>query len=285
MEVGIRPFLIYAFAIAIFFLGSQMLIAKFENGGTIYALLALFLINSKTGNAETVALFFSRKSILKVLLTEALILSAPFIIFLLIQQFYLEATALCLLSVLSIFIGKGIQSMTIPTPFHSRPFEFIVGFRQAYLAIGTLYILSFIAAFVSNYNLGMFSMIILFLIIVNFYSKPEDPLFVWIHKNSPKEFLIKKIKTALLFSSLLLLPATFALTIGFPEKMHITIGIQLVAYLLPIVALLNKYYSFPRSSDIVNSILLGLCALFPPLFLLVIPYLFSKSSQNLKEYL
>ena len=124
-----------------------------------------------------------------------------------------------LLVVLSVFItllnSKSGSSLTIPTPFYKKPFEFIAGFRATVIAFFVAYFLTAMAIVYQNFNLGIFSLLFIFLVCLSFYNEPENVFYIWVHKLKATGFLYNKIQTAIIFSSLLTLPALTALAIFF----------------------------------------------------------------------
>ena len=76
----------------------------------------------------------------------------------------------------------------MPTPFSKNPFEFTTGFRRTLLIFPLAYALTVIAINVDNLNLGIFSILLIFLIVLSFYSKPEEEYYVWVHADTPKSF-------------------------------------------------------------------------------------------------
>ncbi len=136
-----------------------------------------------------------------------------------------------------------------------------------------------------NLNLGIFTLIAVFVLSFSFYFNPEDSYFVWIFKQNPKGFLWNKIKTAVLHSTYISLPITVMLCIFFKaESIYIT-GFHIAGYLLLCLIILTKYSVYPHQMNIPQLIIFVSCVGFPPLLLIVIPYLYIQSVNHLKAYL
>ena len=138
---------------------------------------------------------------------------------------------------------------------------------------------------VENLNLGIVSLGLLYLIMLGYYAKPEDEIFIWMHHLSPSKFLINKIVTAMSYSSIVTLPLTLSMYLIFTESwVPITI-VLLGGSMLLVLGMLNKYCYFPHESASINGILIGLAIFIPPLLPVILIYLSNKASRNLKKYL
>ncbi len=284
-ESGFHPAIAFLLLIGIFIFLSHLSINTLKSGNWIYLGLALYLF-SKIQNTALIDLIYSNRELRKLRLLEAIIFSVPFSIMLFVKQFFLEGIFLTLL--LALFSQISIKrnfSFVIPTPFYKHPFEFIVGFRKAWLLIFITYGLCAIALIVGNHNLALFSVVLIYLTIILFYSNPEPEFFVLIYAMKPKQFLWKKVMTALLLTATLSIPLVLATFITFPEKWITTSLLFLVGPFLPITGILNKYSQFPSDSELINSILIGSCLLFPPILLFIVPYLANKATINLNNHL
>lgn len=284
-ESGFRPTVAYILLAAFFVVISHLTINLIEKGHWIYISLAIYLF-LKLQNIAMVNLIFSNRELRKLRLFEAIIFSVLFSIMLLVNQFYLEGTLLIFsVSVSSIFCININLSLRVPTPFYKRPFEFIIGFRKTWAMLFVTLCLCSIALTVKNYNLILFSTALVYLNFSAFYSKSEHEFFVWIYSMNPQKFLLEKVKTALLFSLFSTMPIGIATYVVFPENWMATTLLLLLGSALPILGILNKYSYFPSHSELINSILIGFCLLFPPFLLFMVPYLINKATNNLRDYL
>ena len=180
---------------------------------------------------------------------------------------------------------NGVRIPVIPTPFGARSFEFMAGFRKNLLPIVIAIALGGIAIYVGNFNLGVFTVVLIWLIISNFYSDPEEKFFVWNHSMDPVQFLTYKSIAILKYGLGLVIPISLGLIIIKPNYWWaITLGV-VFGLLLPLSSMLSKYAYLPGRSDSLNAVLLGSCLLFPPLFLFVIPMTLVKATRNLTSIL
>lgn len=284
-EEGIHPAWVYLSVFLIFVLLSQLILAWSKVGSWLYIGLAI-LIFTRLKHGALVTQVFSKKSIYLLAFFETLVCAIPFIALLLSNQFYLESLLLVpLLFSVSFLKVPDIIMPKIPTPFYRRPFEFVVGFRKSFPLIIVFYAMVVISLLVLNLNLGLVSVLLIYLVIAGYYGNVEPAFLVWTYAFPPTHFLTFKAKTALLYSFLMVLPASLAMMVVFPSKWYLILAFYCFGVLLPIASLLNKYVSFPRKAEYINAIFIGSCMVFPPIFLFIIPYLSSKASENLKEYL
>lgn len=282
---GFHPVPAYVLLMAIFIVASQLIVNSIERGSWIYTLLAIYLF-LKTQNNKFSSLIFSKHQLRKLHLFEGAVFSVPFFVMLSLSQFFLEGVILIFSILISTRFSINTQlSIAVPTPFYKQPFEFITGFRKTWVVVFIAYGLCSIALTVGNFNLAIFSIALVYLNLITFYAEPEPKFFVWMHSMTPKEFLLTKIKTALFFSALLTGPFIAALYLLFPENWVVTTFLFLTGPLLPTMGILNKYSYFPSRSELIQSILIGVSLLFPPLLLLIIPYLINKATTNLKDHL
>ena len=114
----------------------------------------------------------------------------------------------------------------------------------------------------------------------------ENDFFVWIHNLNPSAFLIRKIKTALIYSTLLASPIILALTIFYLQNWtYILFGIA-YGYTILTALIVTKYSSYPYPIPIQKSLVLGFaCILAPPLLFILIPYHFGKAKSELNSLL
>ncbi len=233
-----------------------------------------------------VKIIFSKNRYRVLRIYEAILFSVPFSIELLVYRYPLEGLLLPLVLCFSTFIKTPTNyDFVLPTPFARYPFEYITGFRKTWPIILLSYVICIIAISVSNFNLAVFGMAVMILTMTAFFTKPEDVFFVWINNSSPLIFLRKKLFTTILYSLLLTLPISVFISLFFPGNWLVLLSITILGFTLPVTSMLNKYAYFPQDSEIISGLLIGLCILFPPLFIVLIPYLAGKASVNLKSYL
>ena len=176
-------------------------------------------------------------------------------------------------------------NFTIPTPFGNRPFEFAVGFRKSYFMFPIAYFLTYQSIKSENFNLGVFSMILIALISLSYYTTPENEYFVWNFKSSAKRFLLMKVKTAFGHFSLLTLPIVALLSFYYAENIPVLLGFVLLCYLYLATMILAKYSAYPNEIGLVQGFLLAVSFLFIPILVGIIPFFYSQSIHKLNTIL
>lgn len=287
-DSGISP-LVGSILLFFPFIGiSVYLFYKTEFAVYIYIFMALTLISklSESRRVEFLYICFGKSLKRKIRLTENLISAFPFVAFLLYKEHLICAFVLIILSAgMALVKFRTDYNITLWTPFSRRPYEYTTGFRKSFYLFIAAYILTIIAISVNNFNLGIFAMLFVFAITLSYYMKPENQFYVWIFNQSPRQFLSGKIKTALYFTTLLALPIILTLSIFYIQLVHIIVVFLFIGWAFLIAIIVTKYAVYPREMNIPQAILLTLCIWFPPLLLIIIPYLFKKSENNLKRLL
>ncbi|MBT7816263.1 MAG: ABC transporter permease, partial [Polaribacter sp.] len=147
------------------------------------------------------------------------------------------------------------------------------------------YFLTYISVSVGNFNLGIFSMLLIGIICFSYYSKIENDYFVWNYNLSSKEFLLEKMKTCLTYFSILSLPIIITLGISFFNQIDILIVFIFLCYAYLTTIIFAKYSSFPNEMNMSKVILIGLSFMFPPILLIFIPLFYSQSIKKLNTIL
>lgn len=287
-ESGFPPLLTFALVFIGFYGISILLFSKTEFAAYYYGVLALSLIfklNEKSRN-DFLKTIFPFKSYLKVRISENLLLAFPFLVFLLYKQSFIVAFSLCITSILLVIFNVNSNfSFTLPTPFGKKPFEFPVGFRKTFYLFPFSYFLTYQSVHVGNFNLGMASMLLTAFIVLSYYAKPEGEFYVWSFNFSAKHFLGKKIRTALLFYTLLSLPLLISLICFFPNNTLILLACLLLGYIYIVTIILAKYSAFPSEMNVAEGVLIALSLMLPPILLITIPLFYSKAITQLKPLL
>lgn len=287
-EWGIEPIIGYIVGVFAFIGLSLKLFEETQYGEYIYIALPLSLVMklSEVNRNEFLKLCYPKIEFIKLRLIENLIFSIPFIIFLIYEEKYLISILLLISICLLTFVDlKNKTNFTLPTPFYKHPFEFVVGFRTNYLLYFFAYFLTFMSISVGNFNLGLFSLILVLLSCLNYYTNSENEFYVWIFSLTPKEFIMYKFKNIILYSTILSLPILISLSVFFFTKIDIILGFQCLGYLFIFTTMLAKYSVFPEKLNIKFGIVFALTLWLPPLLLLIIPYLYIQSTKKLKEIL
>lgn len=142
-----------------------------------------------------------------------------------------------------------------------------------------------IGLYVDNFNLGMFSILTLFVVCMGFYTQPEDEFYVWIHHHSTSTFLFSKVKTAMVNVSLLSGPLVLILLAFYPKDGGYIALFVLTAFAFITAVVLAKYAAYPNEIQLIQVFFLGISILAPFLLLFFIPLFYNQATNRLKSYL
>jgi hypothetical protein len=287
-DSGFNPWLLLTLMIAGFAGLTLYLFHQTTYAEPIYVAIALSSIGklSDEKRNEFFKINFGESKTKLIRTAENLVLALPFLVVLLFKSHFFGAAFLGGFSVLlALFQFKTQFSIAIPTPFSKHPFEFTVGFRNTFPLLIAAYGFIPLAVQFSNFNFGIFALVITFVISMGYYNKPEDEYYVWSSNRTPSQFLFEKIKIALGHSSILIAPLIAALTYLFPENGLVLFLSILVGWAFLTAIVLAKYTSFPDEMNASQGVLIAICITFPPLLLAVIPFLFQKSKTRLSAIL
>jgi len=287
-DAGLEPAFAYPLCIIGFIALSFYLFSKTSYAVYFYPLASITLTSrlSEKGRNEFLNICFPNAIYRKIRLIENLLASFPFFLFLIYQQQYIISFILLLVSaLLSMRNFRSSFILVLPTPFSRHPFEFTVGFRNSFYMIAIAYLLTCIAIVVNNFNLGIFSMLLLFAIMLSFYTKPEDEYYVWSHRLSATQFLLHKIKVAASYAIILIIPVVVALGIFFYHKLDMIFMFLLCGYAFLVCIIVAKYAAYPGEISLMQGFLIAAGLYFPPVLMLLIPYFFSRSVTRLKPLL
>lgn len=287
-EFGLPPWLGYLLS-AVLFVGLSFFIYFRTEYAPYFLLFGAFSFLSNIGDPsrnDFIKSIFKTTTFRKIRMLENSIIALPFLMILLIKGDYWIAFAMAMGAVLMAFVQFGRSSnFTLPTPFSRWPFEFTVGFRKTFIFHLLAYFLTFMAVMVGNFNLGIFSLILVFMICLTYYGELEADYYTWIHAQKPTGFLWHKIKIGLLYSTMLTLPTAVPLCLFNPEYWHIILAFQLLGYSYLTTFILAKYAAYPNNLGLPQSILLALSFTMPPLLLLVAWLFYRQSTRKLQTIL
>ena len=287
-EFGIPPFLAYPILTLCFIGLSVQLSSKSEFAGYAYILMAFFFLTKLTDKKrnEFLKSCFTLKSYLILRLLENLTIILPFTIFLVYQKSFIFIPILLVFASASIFFNFNTDfNITIPTPFNKKPFEFTVGFRNTFLIFPVAYYLTYISISVGNFNLGVFSMLLVFLVALSYYSKLENEYYIWSFNLTPKDFLTKKMKIGLFNTTLMCIPILVALGIFFRAELEILLTFLIMCYAYLATLILAKYSIYPNEMNIPQGVLIVISLIFPPMLIGIIPYFYIQSTKRLNAIL
>jgi hypothetical protein len=286
-DFGIHPLLAISI-VSVLFIGTSLYVFTLEYHQYIYTTLAVicgFTSQRKQSNSLINGLFDRKKAFLTSSI-EIFLVVLPFLCFLVYYQYHGFALTLILASALLVALPNSKQiSLVIPTPFSRRPFEFCSGFRRSILLFIIHAFLLFKAIEVGNFNLGLFSIFIIFFVACSFFFKPESALFVWIFAKTPTQFLRYKISIAIRYYLFLILPSAVILFSFFPANIAALFGLCAISLFYLVAVILAKYAAFPNEIQLPQLIFLGLSLLIPPFLIITIYQFHKKSIHNLNSIL
>ena len=288
IDFGIPLLVGYTFIPFVFILLSKYIYEKTAFANYIFGLAAISLILklSETKRNDFLKLIFTKDSYRKIRVIENVVYCLPFTVFLVYKSQFLFVTILNLcVIIIALFNFNTKIDLPIPTPFSKKPFEFTVGFRKTFYVFPIAYLLTYVSISVGNFNLGIFSLLLVGITCFSYYSKMENEYFVWNYNLSSKEFLIEKTKTCLIHFSLLILPVVIALGISFFNFLDLLILFILLCYAYLTTIVFAKYSSFPHEMSISQGVLIAASFMFPPLLLVFIPIFYSQSIKKLNTVL
>ncbi|MDD3130892.1 MAG: hypothetical protein PHN94_03620 [Bacteroidales bacterium] len=285
---GMNPVIGIMLLIAAFVGLSVYLFSKTEFAAHILALLALILVSklSERTRNDFLKLSFNNRAYRKLRLIENSSAALPFIAVLCARQSFAAAVILMFLALLMATVSfRSNFHLTVPTPFYRKPFEFTVGFRKTWFLFLLAYFLTFMALSVSNFNLGILALLLIFLTILSFYSAPENEFYVWSFSDTPRGFLLRKVRTALWYATLSAAPIFVSLAVFFFNQIEMLLLFQSAGYIYLVAMVLGKYAAYPREMSLPQGIVLGISLMFPPILIVVIPMFYLQSVRRLSDIL
>lgn len=284
-EAGLNPVLGYLFGLT-----AGILLTEYVFQKTAFAKYLVILIGlsfqfklSEKNRTDFLLLTFGDKTTTTIRICENLIMGVPFVSMLIYKRFIFEAIALILCSIIfALFSFHTNFTFKIPTPFSKRPFEFSTGFRKTFFIFPLAYVLTVVAVYVDNLNLGIFALSLIFLTTLSYYAKPEHEYYVWVYAETPKMFLKNKLLNASKNATLLTAPILITLLTFYTAELALIVVFYLVGLLFLWTIILAKYAAYPAEMNLPEGVVIALSLYFPPLLLAVIPYFYIKSINKLK---
>lgn len=288
IDFGLPLLIGYTLLPFVFILISNYIFEKTEFANYIYVLISFSFVSklSEPKRNNFLKSIFNKKKYRNLRVLENIIYCMPFTLFLVYKKQVVFSIILNLMVIIiTLFNFSTNINVTIPTPFSKKPFEFTVGFRNTFYVFPIAYFLTYISISVGNFNLGVFSMLLIGILCFSYYSKIENEYFVWNFNLSSKEFLFEKTKTCLIYFTLLTLPIIIALSISFFNEIDVLIVFFLLccAYLSAII--FAKYSAFPYEMNMSQGLLIAISFMFPPMLFIIIPLFYSQSIKKLSTVL
>lgn len=250
------------------------------------AVLALVSKLSEPKRNDFLKSLFSKAKYIRLRIIENIIYSLPFFFFLIYKSCFEIAVLLELLVIgASLLRFNPISSYTIPTPFSNKPFEYTEGFRKTFYVFPIAYILTLISIRVENFGLGIFSILLLGLVALSYYSRLEKKYFVWIFSMSPEQFLLAKLRTCFFCFTILSLPSILSIAVFYSSQIDTLIFFLLLCYLYLATIVFAKYSIFPNQMNVAQSVLILISFVFPPILVVLTPLFYLQSVKKLKKVL
>jgi len=284
-EAGLNPVLGYLFGLT-----ACILLTEYAFQKTVFAKYLVILIGlnfqlklSEKNRTDFLLLTFGDKITTTIRICENLIMAVPFVSMLIYKRFIFEASMLFLCSIiLALFSIQSNITLKIPTPFSKRPFEFSTGFRKTFFIFPLAYVLTVIAVYVDNLNLGIFALSLIFLTTLSYYAKPEHEYYVWVHAATPKMFLKNKILNASKNATFLTAPILITLLTFYTAELELVVVFFIIGHLFLWTIILAKYAAYPAEMNLPEGVVIAFSLYFPPLLLAIIPFFYIKSINKLK---
>lgn len=287
-DAGINPVFAFFIGIGVFIFLSSYIFQKSEFAPYLVVLTAFSFLLKGAEKRRTEFLIntygSNKKNIIRGI--ENLLISIPFILLLLYHNALIEASILLLSSIFLArisFMSSGNSSL--PTPFSKEPFEFTVGFRNTFFVYLIAYILTFIGILLNNFNVGIFGMLVIFLVSLSYYTKPENEYYVWIYSSSPRGFLLKKLIIATKNTFFIVLPVFISMLMFYWDELALILLFFMLGFVFLWTIILAKYSTYPSEMNIPEVFLIAVCIYFPPFLIVLIPYFYLRSIKKLTSLL
>jgi len=287
IDFGIPLLFAYSIIPIAFFLLSNKFFSLTKFAPYMYILISLGAISKlNLPKRNNFLKYIFNTNYVKLRILENLICSLPFLIFLSYKGLFLFVIGLLILACFMTLFKFGINNnFTIPTPFGKTPFEFTVGFRKTFYMFIIAYFLTFMSVSANNFNLGIFSIILVSLTCLSYYFKPENEYFVWNFNMSSKQFLIEKIKNCFISFTILTAPIMITMIVFFFKDSLLLISFFFLCFIYLATNILVKYSTYPHVISLYKGILFFCSIFFPPILIGIILYCYKQSIKNLNPFL
>jgi len=128
-------------------------------------------------------------------------------------------------------------------------------------------------------------MLLVFMVVLSYYSKLENEYYIWSFNLSPKQFLTDKMKTGLFNTTLMCIPILIALGIFFSAELETLLTFLIMCYAYLATLILAKYSVYPNEMNIPQGVLIAISLIFPPMLIGIIPYFYIQSTKKLNTML
>jgi len=267
--LGVEPFIAYPTLMFLWYWVSTVFFDEVLYANYLYVLISAIVVYGVTNPEHTKFLkqHFSILKYQKVLIFNNVLKAIPFVLFLLYKTYFIEVFLIFALMLLLSFVEKrNTVSIIVPTPFGKKPSEFVIGFRKTFWLFIGAYGLAIIAVVKDNFNLGIFSMISIFLVCSSYYMKQDSE---------------HKIVIAIRYSFMLTMPICIALCTFYIDQIDLVLLFLILGCMYLSMHILMKYAFQYEGVEVFQGIIGVLCFLFPPVLIIAIPYFYKKAIHNL----
>lgn len=248
--------------------------------------LSLCLPLSNPERNNFLAGLFKPMAYRQVRILENLSVAVPFVLLCVLQGLYIFAlTSLFICLLLATASFRIAVHRTLPAPFKRHPYEGQQFFRRFWWLLALLYLIAFMGVVSSNFNLGIFTIIVILFSYMSTIDHKEPEYYIWVYAKTPRTFIWQKIRRLYAQLTVLSAPIYIGLLVRFAGLFHITLLVWLSSALLLALSTVAVYSSYPRPISLPMGLLIGFCFIFPPLGLFVFPMLYKQACTNLKNIL
>jgi hypothetical protein len=188
------------------------------------------------------------------------------------------------------FRASGHYALNIRVPIrHPLAFEWIAGLRQTFIIFVLAYAL--FLGFSFKPTVGVVGMLVLSVIVTNFYNHGEAREYIECFANSPKAFMAKKLLLNSKYMFLAILPLALVSVAFHPDTWYLVLGAMVLALLVQAIAIIFKYGLFTENADLSRNGMIVFfnvfCTLVPffwPLPIIMGTRYYFKALRNLKPY-
>lgn len=288
VDFGLPPLIAYVAMPVLFVILSYQLFANLAYAEYVYSFTALGVVSKlhEQKRNDFLKTIFSKGRYLATRAIENSIYVTPFVGYLIFEHEI--GISLCLIVSACALVPLQFNSKLVfhlPTPFSKKPFEYVVGFRRTFFVIPLSYLLMYISYTVGNFNLGIFSLLLMGGICMSYYTQLENEYFIWNFSVNARKFLWMKLRANLINFSVLSLPILIALIVSQPERTMVVFLVYLLCLAYLTILLFAKYSSYPKDMNVQQAIYIAISLMLPPVIVLLIPYFFNQSVKRLQSLL
>ncbi len=272
-DLGLSLPVAVSLALAALVGGAIFLYGRFELAPWILVLLTVTALwpLSAGDRYDRVVLLFPADEARRIRLIEHFVGGGPVLLVLLGFGSWVAGGVLAgLLVVMAVLRRRGFMGLILPTPFRTRPYECIAGFRRYGWVLPVLYFLTWQGVLADNVNLVRFTSVAGGILVMSFYSETPPPELLRMYRGSARDYLIGKLQTGYFAYTLFALPVWVALFAVWPAGWPLHVATLCLGYLYIPGMILVKYAAYPKEPPFLRSVAQMLGMVFPPLLLVLL---------------